>query len=136
MVADQLEKGSVEVLTTLAGELHKTRENWAWLTDQMLAKRYGRDSVVIALGGGVVGDLAGFVAATYMRGIPVVQVPTTLVAMVDASIGGKTGVDTSAGKTWWAFSILLLLCLPILKSLPHFHLGKCVRVLQRLSSMA
>jgi 3-dehydroquinate synthase len=98
MVGDQFEKGSVEVLTIPAGELHKTRENWAWLTDQMLAKRYGRDSAVIALGGGVVGDLAGFVAATYMRGIPVVQVPTTLVAMVDASIGGKTGVDTSAGK--------------------------------------
>jgi 3-dehydroquinate synthase len=98
MVGDQLEKGSVEVLTTPAGETHKTRENWAWLTDQMLTKRYGRDSAVIALGGGVVGDLAGFVAATYMRGIPVVQVPTTLVAMVDASIGGKTGVDTSAGK--------------------------------------
>ena len=71
---------------------------WARLTDQMLGKGYGRDSAVIALGGGVVGDLAGFVAATFMRGIPVVQVPTTLVAMVDASIGGKTAVDTFAGK--------------------------------------
>jgi 3-dehydroquinate synthase len=64
----------------------------------MLAKKFGRDSVVIALGGGVVGDLAGFVAATFMRGIPVVQIPTTLVAMVDAAIGGKTAVDTPAGK--------------------------------------
>jgi len=64
----------------------------------MLAKGYGRDSAVIALGGGVVGDLAGFVAGTFMRGIPVIQVPTTLMAMVDASIGGKTAVDTPAGK--------------------------------------
>lgn len=81
-----------------AGESNKTRDAWARLTDQMLAKGFGRDSAVIALGGGVVGDLAGFVAGTFMRGIPVVQVPTTLVAMVDASIGGKTGVDTFAGK--------------------------------------
>ncbi|HXN75382.1 MAG TPA: 3-dehydroquinate synthase [Gemmatimonadaceae bacterium] len=98
LVGDQLERGSIEVLTIPAGESNKTRESWALLTDQMLAKRYGRDSAVIALGGGVVGDLAGFVAATYMRGIPVIQIPTTLVAMVDASIGGKTAVDTPAGK--------------------------------------
>ena len=97
-VRNQLEKGTAEVLTIPAGESNKTRESWARLTDQMLAKKFGRDSVVIALGGGVVGDLAGFVAATFMRGIPVVQIPTTLVAMVDASIGGKTAVDTPAGK--------------------------------------
>lgn len=97
-VRAQLEKGSADVLTIPAGESNKTRESWAWLTDQMLAKKYGRDSTVIALGGGVVGDLAGFVAATFMRGIPVIQIPTTLVAMVDASIGGKTAVDTPAGK--------------------------------------
>ena len=97
-VASQLDSGSLEVLTIPAGESNKTRETWSGLTDQMLAKGFGRDSAVIALGGGVVGDLAGFVAATYMRGVPVVQVPTTLVAMVDASIGGKTAVDTPAGK--------------------------------------
>jgi len=97
-VRDQLEKDTADILTIPAGESNKTRESWARLTDQMLAKRYGRDSAVIALGGGVVGDLAGFVAATFMRGIPVVQIPTTLVAMVDASIGGKTAVDTPAGK--------------------------------------
>ena len=97
-VRNQLEKGSAEILTIPAGESNKTRESWARLTDQMLAKKFGRDSVVIALGGGVVGDLAGFVAATFMRGIPVVQIPTTLVAMVDAAIGGKTAVDTIAGK--------------------------------------
>ncbi len=89
---------SVEVFTIPAGEVHKTRETWARVTDAMLGSGFGRDSAVIALGGGVVGDLAGFVAATFMRGIPVVQVPTTLLAMLDASIGGKTGVDTAAGK--------------------------------------
>ena len=97
-VESQFERASVEALTVSAGEASKTRDMWIRLTDQMLAKGYGRDSAVIALGGGVVGDLAGFVAATFMRGIPVVQVPTTLVAMVDASIGGKTAVDTFAGK--------------------------------------
>ena len=97
-VESQFEPGTVEVLTVSAGEGSKTRDMWSRLTDQMLGKGYGRDSTVIALGGGVVGDLAGFVAATFMRGIPVVQVPTTLVAMVDASIGGKTAVDTFAGK--------------------------------------
>ena len=97
-VESQFERGTVGVLTVSAGEASKTRDMWARLTDQMFGKGYGRDSAVIALGGGVVGDLAGFVAATFMRGIPVVQVPTTLVAMVDASIGGKTAVDTFAGK--------------------------------------
>ena len=81
-----------------SGEQHKTRETWARLTDDMLARGFGRDSLIIALGGGVIGDIAGFVAATFMRGIPVIQVPTTLLAMVDASVGGKTGVDTQAGK--------------------------------------
>lgn len=87
-----------ELLAFPAGEAHKTRETWGALTDRMLAAGFGRDSVVVALGGGVVGDLAGFVAATFMRGIPVVQVPTTLLAMIDAAVGGKTGVDTPAGK--------------------------------------
>jgi 3-dehydroquinate synthase len=88
----------VEVLTIPPGETQKTRAMWGDLTDRMLAARYGRDTTIVALGGGVVGDLAGFVAATYMRGVPVVQVPTTLLAMIDAAIGGKTGVDTAAGK--------------------------------------
>jgi len=81
-----------------AGEQHKTRESWGALTDWMLGERCGRDTTIVALGGGVVGDLAGFVAATYMRGVPLVQCPTSLLAMVDASIGGKVGVDTPAGK--------------------------------------
>ena len=80
------------------GESHKTRDTWARLTDEMISAGLGRDSCVVALGGGVVGDVAGFVAATYMRGVPVIQVPTSLLAMIDASVGGKTGVDTPAGK--------------------------------------
>ena len=64
----------------------------------MLAAGIGRDAAVVAVGGGVTGDLAGFVAATYMRGLPVVQVPTSVLAMLDSSVGGKTGVDTDAGK--------------------------------------
>lgn len=85
-------------LTVPPGEREKTREQWARLTDAMLEWGAGRDTTVVAVGGGVVCDLAGFVAATFMRGVPVVQVPTTLLAMVDASVGGKTGVDTAAGK--------------------------------------
>ncbi len=80
------------------GEEHKNRETKATLEDGMLKLQMGRDSAIIALGGGVVGDVAGFVAATYNRGIPYIQAPTTLVACVDSSIGGKTGVDTSFGK--------------------------------------
>ncbi len=81
-----------------AGEEHKNREEWGRLTDLLLARGLGRDGCVIALGGGVAGDLAGFVAATFMRGIPVVQIPTSLVAMVDSSVGGKSGVDVPSGK--------------------------------------
>ena len=80
------------------GEASKDREHWSRLTDVLLEQGYGRDSGIIALGGGVAGDLAGFVAATYMRGLPYIQVPTSLLAMLDASVGGKTGVDTPQGK--------------------------------------
>jgi 3-dehydroquinate synthase len=87
-----------ELITTQPGEAHKTRDEWARLTDRMLELGCGRDCCVIAVGGGVTGDLAGFVAATYMRGVSFVQVPTSLLAMVDACVGGKTGVDTAYGK--------------------------------------
>lgn len=89
---------SAPLLSFPAGEGRKTRETWADLTDRLLAHHVGRDGAIVAVGGGVVGDVAGFVAATYLRGIPFVQVPTTLLAMIDASIGGKTGVNTPAGK--------------------------------------
>jgi 3-dehydroquinate synthase len=89
---------SGETLTVPPGEQSKSRDTWASLTDELLERRFGRDSGVIALGGGVTGDLTGFVAATYMRGLPYLQVPTTLLAMLDASVGGKTGVDLPQGK--------------------------------------
>jgi 3-dehydroquinate synthase len=87
-----------DAVTFPAGEGSKNRKEWARITDLLLERGVGRDGGIIALGGGVAGDLAGFVAATYLRGIPFIQVPTSLLAMVDASVGGKTGVDTRHGK--------------------------------------
>lgn len=88
----------VELLSFSAGEIHKTRETKQQLEDELFSKGYGRDTCLIALGGGVVSDLVGFLAATYCRGIACIYIPTTLLAMVDASIGGKTGVNTPLGK--------------------------------------
>ena len=81
-----------------AGEDHKTPATWARCVDGLLAVPIDRSSLVLALGGGVLGDVAGFAAATTLRGVRAVQLPTTLLAMVDASVGGKTAVDTAAGK--------------------------------------
>ncbi|MFH1105789.1 MAG: 3-dehydroquinate synthase [Candidatus Aenigmatarchaeota archaeon] len=81
-----------------AGEEHKNRETKSYLEDMLTEKGFGRDTLIIALGGGVVGDLAGFVAATYDRKVPFIQVPTTLMADVDSSVGGKVAVDTPHGK--------------------------------------
>lgn len=89
---------SIELLCFPSGEKYKTRETKQKLEDQLLDKQYGRDSCLIAVGGGVVSDLAGFLASTYCREIPCIYIPTTLLAMVDASIGGKTGVNTPHGK--------------------------------------
>ncbi len=94
-----LEAGlDVTVLTFPAGEASKNRKSWSILTDEMLEAGLGRDCCVVGVGGGVTTDLAGFVAATYLRGVPVIQVPTSYLAMIDASVGGKTGVDVRAGK--------------------------------------
>lgn len=80
------------------GERHKGVVAWAALVDRLIARGVDRGTAVLALGGGVVGDVAGFAAATLARGVPVVQIPTTLLAMVDASVGGKTALDTGHGK--------------------------------------
>ena len=86
------------LFTFPAGEKNKSRESKAAIEDQLLGQSFGRDSCIIALGGGIVTDFAGFVAATFARGIPYVSIPTSLLAMVDASVGGKTGVNTPFGK--------------------------------------
>lgn len=86
------------LLSMPAGEINKTREVKQQLEDELLKAKCGRDTCIIAVGGGVVTDMAGFIAATYCRGVPIVYVPTSLLAMVDASIGGKTAVNTPYGK--------------------------------------
>jgi len=86
------------VITIPAGEKSKTLKKAGAICEQMIAARLDRQSFVVGLGGGVIGDISGFVAAIYHRGIPHVQIPTTLLAMVDSSIGGKTGVNTADGK--------------------------------------
>ena len=86
------------LITIPAGEESKTLEQAGAICDQMIAAGLDRQSFVIGLGGGMIGDISGFVAAIYDRGIPHVQIPTTLLAMVDSSIGGKTGVNTAKGK--------------------------------------
>lgn len=94
----QAQELSVLLLSFPAGEQYKTREIKAYLEDELLKRGYGRDTCLIAVGGGVVCDVVGFLASTYCRGVSVIYVPTTLLAMVDASIGGKTAVDTPFGK--------------------------------------
>ena len=95
-----IEKAGGRVITILIGDGEQTKA-WATLDHvigALLAARCGRDSVIVALGGGVVGDLAGFAAAIYQRGIPFIQVPTTLRAQVDSSVGGKTAINHARGK--------------------------------------
>lgn len=96
---NQLEPGNFATNVTVpAGEFHKRLETVAFLYEEFLKAGLDRQGTVIALGGGVIGDMAGFAAASYMRGVNFVQCPTTLLAMVDASVGGKTGVDLPQGK--------------------------------------
>ncbi len=86
------------IIVIPAGECSKSRQMKVMIEDSMLGHELGRDTLMLAIGGGVVCDLAGFVAATYCRGIPHINVPTTVMAMVDAAIGGKNGINTTAGK--------------------------------------
>lgn len=99
-VHDALRQAGFEVAPILVpdGEEHKNLASLSTIFDRLIGEKFDRKSCVLALGGGVVGDLAGFAAATYLRGIPYVQVPTTLLAQVDSSVGGKTGVNHQDGK--------------------------------------
>lgn len=92
--------GEVNVKTIIIpdGESHKTIQQFDAIMTELLAMHAARDTTILALGGGVVGDMSGFVAATYQRGIPFIQVPTTLLAQVDSSVGGKTAVNHPLGK--------------------------------------
>lgn len=110
------------VLTVPAGEDAKSIECAAEIWNAMADCKLNRDSLIIALGGGVVGDLAGFTGSTFMRGLPVVQVPTTLLSMVDSSVGGKTAINLEAGKNLvGTFCQPLLVCadLATLATLPE-----------------
>jgi 3-dehydroquinate synthase len=109
------------LVTVPAGETAKSLKTVQACYDQLAAHRLERKSFIVALGGGVVGDLAGFVAATYLRGVPFVQVPTTLLAQVDSSAGGKVGVNLKAGKNLVGafYQPRLVLCdLDTLRTLP------------------
>ncbi|HET8564562.1 MAG TPA: 3-dehydroquinate synthase [Candidatus Binatia bacterium] len=99
-VYEALRHSGFDVISILVpdGEQHKSLESLALIYDRLIAARCERKSCVVALGGGVVGDLAGFAAATFLRGVPYIQVPTTLLAQVDSSVGGKTGVNHPDGK--------------------------------------
>ena len=92
------EAQSPTVLFLPSGEKHKRMAAVEWLAEQLAEAGADRDALLIAFGGGVIGDITGFLAAIYMRGVPYVQIPTTLLAQVDSSVGGKTGVNLAAGK--------------------------------------
>lgn len=125
-----LESRGVKVLSVVLpdGESHKNRDSLNFIHDQMLAHRCERKTTVVALGGGVVGDLAGFAAATFLRGVPLIQVPTTLLAQVDSSVGGKTGINHPLGKNLigsFHQPVLVLADTNTLGTLPEreFHAG-------------
>ncbi|WP_295608205.1 3-dehydroquinate synthase, partial [uncultured Lamprocystis sp.] len=88
----------VSTLILPDGEVYKTQDALNRIYDALLAERFSRDCTLIALGGGVIGDMAGFAAASYQRGVAFIQIPTTLLAQVDSSVGGKTGINHPLGK--------------------------------------
>jgi 3-dehydroquinate synthase len=135
-VAQSLESAGIQpvVATIPAGENHKTLDDIAPVYEALLSAKIERTTPVLALGGGVIGDMAGFVAATVLRGVPFVQVPTSLLAMVDASVGGKTGINHAVGKNLiGAFHqpIAVLIDPDVLSTLPERELrgglAECIK---------
>jgi 3-dehydroquinate synthase len=109
------------LISVLSGESSKSRSTKQEVEDLLLVNKLGRDTIIVAIGGGVIGDLSGYVASTYNRGIDYIQIPTSLLAMVDSSIGGKTGINTKHGKNligsiWQPKEVLV--DLDFLKTLP------------------
>jgi len=95
---DSLEAFQIDEIILPDGEKYKNLSTFETILSALLAKTHGRDTTIIALGGGVIGDMAGFAAACYQRGVPFIQVPTTLLSQVDSSVGGKTAVNHPLGK--------------------------------------
>ncbi|MDB5323599.1 MAG: 3-dehydroquinate synthase [Phycisphaerales bacterium] len=136
ILRESLQRSGFEVIsaTLPAGEDHKTLRDLLPVYDVLLGARVERSTPVLALGGGVVGDMTGFVAATVLRGVPFVQIPTSLLAMVDASVGGKTGVNHAIGKNLiGAFHqpVAVLIDPEVLETLPERELrgglAECIK---------
>lgn len=117
-----IDEKKIHLIINKPGEESKSREVKNRIDDELLSKQFSRKTLIIGFGGGVVGDLAGYVAATYKRGVPVVQVPTSLLSMVDSSVGGKTGINTKYGKNligaFWQPSAVFA-DIEMLKTLPQ-----------------
>ncbi len=124
-LASVLSESKPLLFTFLPGEKSKNYQTKQFLEEQMIQHHCNRETIIIALGGGVVGDVAGFVASTFMRGISYIQIPTTLLAMVDSSVGGKTSINTDQGKNligaFWqpSFVVADINCL---LTLPQTHI--------------
>ncbi len=114
IVSESIRKAGFDLLTVIIpdGEQYKNIETLQYIYNELLKYKLDRKSALIALGGGVVGDITGFAASTYMRGISYIQIPTTLLAQVDSSVGGKTGIDHKLGKnmigTFWQPKLVLI----------------------------
>ena len=95
---NNIKTNNLETLILEDGESAKTEKTWSTIIDKLVDMKANRDTTILALGGGVIGDIVGFAAATYMRGLPFIQIPTSLLAQVDSSVGGKTGINHAEGK--------------------------------------